>query len=531
MNNEYDWEIYEMFTDQLQSQIIYIEDEIYLLKDQDRSQEALNDLFRKFHTYKSSSAFLRLTPLNELVSKTEIVLGSIREKKTPVQESIIDWLLKVKNQLSLYITEMEDNITDLSPIPSNLLNEIQITSEYIDLKKKLKTLSLIYMDANKKRASKLIPFFKKYTHSVVHSTEEDSLNSVYNLKPFDIVVLNLSTENYQTIDFIQSNYPNLPIIVVFDKISSLDQSKLAKKSITHSITNPLNAQVLYGELISIVKAYHTSSNILIQHKKIYQFLETLHPLPNTILKIIRICDDEESSIKELVKTVKSDPTLSLSILKIANSPIYGSIKLKTIDQAVSKFGKRAIKALTLSNLSHSLGSIDLTPYSMDEKQFSNVATMRLSLMLKWYAKISIADLSLLSSSAILGNIGQLLIAKELIDSEQTEHFKELSSVFNIKYVEESILNTTTSYVSAQILRHFKIQTEIVDIIEHTDNPLDAPLELQKLCVANHIVSLHIDLKGNISDEISQETLLLMNKFDLKPEVLQKALNSLKLNTL
>ena len=527
MEDNYDWEIYEMFSDQLESQIALLEHEISLLEDSTTAKEALDELFRKFHTYKSSSAYLYLTPLNDLVSKAEIVLSAIREKKTPVSISVIDWLYKVKKQLQVYIEEMQDKKRDLSPIASNILQKIQITKEYIDLKKTLKTLSLLYMDRSKKRASKLLPFFQKYTKSVVHSTEEDAANTVYSLKEYDIVIINLEKENYQTIDFVQTNYPHLPIIVVFDKISSVTESRLVAKGITHSITNPLNAKVLYSELLSIVKAHHASSNVLLEHTKINKYVEALKPLPNTILEVIRICDDKESSIRDLIQTVKSDPTLSLSILKLANSPIYGSIHLKTIDQAVSKFGKSAIKALTLSNLANSLGDVDLEPYSMNEQQFSDVAMIRLSLMLKWYAKISIADLSLLSATAILGNIGQLLLAKELINSELNQNFRELYHVFDIKYAEESILNTTTSYVSAQILRHFKLQTEIVEIIEHSDSPLNAPKELQKLCVANYIVSSHIDLQGNIADNILPNSLSLMNQFNLKPEIFQKALAAIK----
>jgi len=370
MQQEYDWEVYEIFTEQLESQIPVIEQNIFLLNEKASTQEALNELFRKFHTYKSSSAYLHLTPLNKLVSNTEIVLSALREKKGVVQESVQEWLIEVKEQLLIYLEEMQDQKTTLSPLPSYILTKLQITPEYMDLGAKLKTLSLLYMDKNTKRADKLLPFFKKYLKSAQHSTEEDAANSVYNLAPFNILIINLSKENFQVIDFVQSNYPHLPVIAVCDKMSSVTLSKLEKRGITHSLTNPLNAKSLYSELLSITKAYHSSSNILIEHKKINKFIQTLQPLSNTILQVLQVCDDKDSSIKDLIKTVKSDPILSLNILKVANSPIYGSIELKTIDQAVGKFGKQMIKALTLSDLSNSLGAVELSAYNINEKTFS-----------------------------------------------------------------------------------------------------------------------------------------------------------------
>ena len=227
------------------------------------------------------------------------------------------------------------------------------------------------------------------------------------------------------------------------------------------------------------------------------------------------------------KVVKTDPIISANILKVANSPIYGSVELKTIDQAVTKFGKRAIKALTMSGVYKSLGSIDLSPYNIDEDIFSTISMRRLSLMLRWYSKISISDLSILSSTALLGNIGQLLISKELIDINEDDKFQELCTAFDIKYAEESILHTTTSSISSQILRYWRLSSDIVDVIEHTDNPKDAPKELKKLCVANHIVSSLIDNKGKIASTISDELLLLMAEFNFDPASLTKALESIK----
>ena len=52
-----------------------------LLEQKDLVEDSLNELFRFFHTYKATSAYLALTPLNDLVCKTETVLSSLREEK------------------------------------------------------------------------------------------------------------------------------------------------------------------------------------------------------------------------------------------------------------------------------------------------------------------------------------------------------------------------------------------------------------------------------------------------------------------
>ena len=146
MKEEYDWEVYEMFKDQLEREIPTISLNISLLREEKDISEIVNQLFRNFHTYKSLSAYLNLLTLNKLVSKTEIVLSSLRDKKETLQESIIEWLESISKQLTLYFDEMQNNCTNLSELPPLLLSSIEMTQEYINPKNILKTLSILYMD-------------------------------------------------------------------------------------------------------------------------------------------------------------------------------------------------------------------------------------------------------------------------------------------------------------------------------------------------------------------------------------------------
>jgi HD-like signal output (HDOD) protein len=526
MSEEYDWDIYEVLRDQLEAQLPVIHDHIRLLSHEEHTSSSLNELFRQFHTYKSSTAYLKLSNLNRLVKKVETVLSSLREKQNTVQESVIEWLTCVEDQMHTYLEEMYDNKTELSPIPKRILTKLKVTTSYVKPKEKLKTLSVLYMDKNRQRAEKIVAFLEKHVGKVQHSTEEDSANSVFNLSPFNIIITNLDKDNHRIIDFTQSSYPDIALIAIFDKLSAVQHGKLLAKGITHTIQNPIDAKQLYSELISIVKAHYSSANIMIEHKKIEHFISLLQPLPNTVMEIIRICDDESTAINELIHAVKSDPIIAANILRTANSPMYGSVKLKTIDQAVSKFGKRVIKALTAGGIYSTLGSIDLTPYAIDEETFSKVAQTRLALMNKWYSKVSPNDLSLLATTAVLSNIGQLLTAKELIDSDNVPLFQELCEVFDITYAEEFILYTTTAYVSSKILKFFKLSSDLVGIIEHSDKPQDASSELITLCVANHIVTRLVDLKANVAKEIPEDITVLMNEYNFNTEHLTVALQTL-----
>jgi len=526
MKEEYDWDIYEMFREQLEIQIPVIENNILLLNKQDTCVDATDELFRAFHTYKATSAYLLLKPLNQLVSKVETVLNTLRENKTVVSEAIIEWLLLCNDQLSIWQEEMQKNETLLSPPLKDLDQKIDIKTSYISPKDKLKELTLLYIDPNKQRGEKVSIFLRKLLKHVHYESNLENAKNLMKNYDYEILMTNVGNDTQKLIDISKTIQLYKPFIAVYDNISTVTQKKLIEHGINHTITNPLNAKDIQRELLYLTKTYFLSNNIIIDNKKISNFIQTLKPLPNTIFKIIQVCDDEEIPIKDLIKVVKQDPIIAANILHTASSPLYGSSELKTIDQAISRLGKTAIKALSMKDIYKNLGEIDLSPYNINEKVFSDVSMLRLSLMLKWYSKISIADLSILSSTALLGNIGQLLISKELIELDDVDYFKELCNAYNIKHAEEKLIHTHTNIISSQILKYWALSSDIVDVIAYSDNPNEAPKELQKLIIANNIVYTLIPLNGKILTEIPQDILILLQENNLDVLVLNKALKSI-----
>jgi HD-like signal output (HDOD) protein len=232
------------------------------------------------------------------------------------------------------------------------------------------------------------------------------------------------------------------------------------------------------------------------------------------------------SIKDLTHAVKKDPIMSANILKVASSYFYDENELKTIEKAISKLGKTAIKAISLKDASKSLGEIDLTPYQINEKDFARVSMLRLSLMVQWYSKVSNIDLSVLSTTALLGNIGQILIAKEIMRIDKIDEFQELCNVFDINSAEEKLLHTSTAIVSSQILKFWRLPYDIVNVLAFSDIPEEAPKSLKHLIIANNIVYNLVDLRGDVSKEIPKNILTIMSTYGLDIYPLQNALNNI-----
>lgn len=76
---------------------------------------------------------------------------------------------------------------------------------------------------------------------------------------------------------------------------------------------------------------------------------SLSTLPAVMAEILRICDDPDSSLSELGDVIMRDVALMARVLKVANSPYYGtSQEISSIRQAVLTLGAARVKSLSLS---------------------------------------------------------------------------------------------------------------------------------------------------------------------------------------
>jgi len=72
-------------------------------------------------------------------------------------------------------------------------------------------------------------------------------------------------------------------------------------------------------------------------------------VPQTLAEVLRIAKDDDSSVKDLAEVLQCDPALTAKILRVVNSPFYGTRReITSVRQAVLTLGMRAVIAVALS---------------------------------------------------------------------------------------------------------------------------------------------------------------------------------------
>lgn len=84
--------------------------------------------------------------------------------------------------------------------------------------------------------------------------------------------------------------------------------------------------------------------------KILKDSKVLTSVPQVLVEIIRVTEDEDCGAKQIAGVILKDPALSVKVLRIVNSPFYSpSREISTISQAVVTMGTRSVKAMALSS--------------------------------------------------------------------------------------------------------------------------------------------------------------------------------------
>ena len=91
------------------------------------------------------------------------------------------------------------------------------------------------------------------------------------------------------------------------------------------------------------------------------------------------------------------------------------------------------------------------------------------------------------TAALMGNIGQLVIALEMARQQNEEVFRNLSEETGITYAELELFFTTTEDLTAEILEEWGLHEKIVDALAFCHNLDGAPEEVLPFSVALHCI--------------------------------------------
>ena len=154
-------------------------------------------------------------------------------------------------------------------------------------------------------------------------------------------------------------------------------------------------------------------------EKIKQNALVLPTLPAIALKVREAADDPDVNLGQMSDIITQDPALSIGMIKVSNSPLLArSVKVETVNQAVTRIGLRQIKsiatAMAVEQVFVSKNKIVSMYLQKSWEKTVDVASIAIALMTFYKKDNKHGSLSLdeLTLAALVHSIGVLPILTE-----------------------------------------------------------------------------------------------------------------------
>lgn len=259
-------------------------------------------------------------------------------------------------------------------------------------------------------------------------------------------------------------------------------------------------------------------------------VETLSPLPKTILEIEKYRQKEEKEIYELHEIIEKDALLVTNLLKIANSAMFGfRSKVETPQRAIALLGINFTISVAISTYSQKLIISTLTPYGVTNEDFMRSSNIALALTNIWLNKIDSDLKDSLLLPALLYDIGKYIISDILLlNQKEREFFQKISeNLKTVEQIEEDFFKITSSNVTAHIFRHWNLSPNLINSIEFVDNVKNAPKELKEQAMILDVIKTASNIKEPLSDDSINRALKKAKEYKLEEEPLKESIKTLK----
>lgn len=215
-------------------------------------------------------------------------------------------------------------------------------------------------------------------------------------------------------------------------------------------------------------------------------------LPNVTLKVLDVLESSDDvGIRELSKVVETDASLTLKLIRVANSPLFAVRgEISSLQQAIVTLGLNRVTNIVLgiSIFSQFMYSTHEGIKEVMEKYWWHTSTT--AIVCKSLAKkLNLFFKEQEFIGGLLHDVGKLAmlqhdfeIYKKIIDLVENENKTDMQA-------EMEVFEFDHAQVSAGIARLWKLPKDLSMILEYHNNVLNAPVESQPIVAVVNMANM------------------------------------------
>lgn len=206
-----------------------------------------------------------------------------------------------------------------------------------------------------------------------------------------------------------------------------------------------------------------------KYELIKQHIDSFPVLPVTVMRLMKVTSDPESSVQDVLDVMHTDQSLCVTVLKIANSALFGSPrKVDTLQRAVTTLGFEEVQRIALTKaLINSFSKLGKQHKLHIDKFWLH------SFLCGMVARVIAQDLEINPDIAFMGglihDVGKLIMLETFTDDYSMDWMTKFSSE-KTQHYELQMFSFTHDTVGGQLLRRWLFPEHLVTSVAYHHRP-------------------------------------------------------------
>lgn len=218
--------------------------------------------------------------------------------------------------------------------------------------------------------------------------------------------------------------------------------------------------------------------------QILQTIQNVKPIPQVVLKMLRMLQDETSSLEDLAKEIRQDQVVSAKVIQFCNSPVFGlKMSMDSIDRALILMGKKHFLQLALSSVMADMFHEKCQGYSLCKGGLYShalgtaVTCERIARYLSCQISPDVAY-----TAGLLHDIGKVILDQYVANAAPLFYRRILNEGQDLIAVEKEYFDITHSQIGMHLAGLWSLPEVLQEPIAHHHEPEKARKQPELTCL-------------------------------------------------
>ncbi|MCX5810932.1 MAG: HDOD domain-containing protein [Proteobacteria bacterium] len=202
-------------------------------------------------------------------------------------------------------------------------------------------------------------------------------------------------------------------------------------------------------------------------KRLEGAINLLPPIPAVMVELLRALDDENSDINSLARIISKDPSMSINVLKVANSAFYRlPYKVSAIDHAVRMLGIKEITMICIACGAYGALKPPRGAQTFDTNRFWKHSVATAVIAKRLCNKMNMKDLGAVYLSGLLHDVGKIILDRFVHEIYEIVINATSDECISMIEAEKKFLGETHDIVGGWIMEQWKLPEIFIDVARY-----------------------------------------------------------------